>query len=271
MTHPTRIAILGATGRMGHALISTLNGDSSFQLVAALGAPDDPALGDDVGTHAGSPALGVRIGTDLQAAIDACDVLVDFSRPDATVLALELCAVSGKPVVTGTTGFSVGQQAVVVSASRQIAICQAANYSIGINVCLKLLDQAAKALGPDDYDVEIVEVHHRGKIDAPSGTALAMGRAVAEASDRDLEANAVYGRHGLTGARDRRAIGFASVRGGDVVGDHTVLFLGDGEQIKIGHRASSRLNFARGALRAARWLASSSPGLYNMQDVLDLR
>lgn len=270
MTNTIRIAILGASGRMGRALISALGDNSSFRLVAALGAPDDPALGEDAGIHAGSIELGILINSDMQAAVDACDVLVDFSSPDATVLAIESCALYGRPVVSGTTGLSAAQQAVVVEASRRIAICQAANYSIGINVCLKLVGQAAKALG-SDYDVEIVEAHHRGKIDAPSGTALALGRSVALSSNRDLGANAVYSRQGLTGPRDRSSIGFATIRGGDVVGDHKVLFLGDGEQLEIGHRASNRVNFARGALRAAGWLIGGPPGLYDMQDVLDLR
>ena len=270
MTNPIRVAILGATGRMGHVLINALRSEPPLKLAAALAASDDPAIGQDAGSHAGSSELGIHIGTDLQAVLDACDVVVDFSRPDAAIQALELCAAFKKPIVTGTTGFSVSEQAAVVNASRRTAICQSANFSIGINVCLKLLVQATEALG-SEYDVEIIEAHHRSKIDAPSGTALALGRAVAEASNRDLEADAVYSRHGLIGPRDWKSIGFSTIRGGDVVGDHTVLFLGDGERIEISHRASSRINFARGALRAAQWLVGRSPGLYDMQDVLGFR
>lgn len=269
MNEDLRIAILGASGRMGRALIEGILDTPGLTLSAALTRGDDPALGEDAATWAGRPALGVAIGTGFDAAIAGCDVLVDFSQPAATLEALESCLATGRAMVTGTTGFDAAQQARVTAAAGRIPICQAANYSIGVNVCLKLLDQAARALGPD-YDVEIVEAHHRHKVDAPSGTALAMGRVVAAALDRDLDQVAVFGREGQTGARDRQAIGFATVRGGDVVGDHQVLFLGQGERVEIHHRASSRLNFARGALRAAGWLVRQPAGLYSMQDVLSL-
>ncbi len=270
MNKDTRIAILGASGRMGRALIEGILDTPELTLSAALTRDDDPALGKDAGSWSGRPALGVAIDADFATAIAGCDVLVDFSQPVATLTALECCVAAARPMVIGTTGFDAAQQARVAEAATKIPLCQAANYSIGVNVCLKLLDQAARALGPD-YDVEIVEAHHRHKVDAPSGTALAMGRVVAAALGRDLERVAIHGREGRTGERDRQTIGFSSVRGGDVVGDHQVLFLGEGERIEIGHRASSRLNFARGALRAACWLEQRGPGAYDMRDVLDLR
>lgn len=270
MGKTTDIAILGASGRMGRALIEGILDTPGLTLSAALTRDDDPALGEDAGSWVGRPALGVIINNDFASAIAGCDVLVDFSQPAATLAALKLCLAAERAMVIGTTGFDAAQQARVAEAANKIPLCQAANYSIGVNVCLKLLDQAARALGPD-YDVEIVEAHHRHKVDAPSGTALAMGRVVATALDRDLDQVAVYGREGRIGARDRQTIGFATVRGGDVVGDHQVMFLGEGERVEISHRASSRLNFARGALRAAAWLAQRGAGAYDMRDVLDLK
>lgn len=261
MTAPVRIAILGAAGRMGQALISSARDLPGLALAALIERPGAPAIGQSVD--------GVRIGADLAAVLDHFDVLIDFTRPASSLAALELCSAAGKPVVLGTTGFSPAEQAEVAAAARFIAVCQSANFSVGVNVLLRLLADAARALGPG-YDVEIVEAHHRHKVDAPSGTALALGRAVATALGRDLEAVAVYGREGQTGARDSQTIGFATVRGGDVIGDHTVLFLGEGERLELSHRASSRGNFAGGALRAAAWLHGRPPGLYDMKAVLGL-
>ncbi len=257
----TSIAILGASGRMGRTLIQTALSMPAVQLSAAIDRWDSPELGEDVGS-------GVTLAHDLSAAT-AFDVVVDFSSPEATISALEVCRRQKKAMVIGTTGFSPEQKKKIEAAAREIPICLSANFSVGVNVVLKLLEQAAHTLG-DAYEVEIIEAHHRQKTDAPSGTALRMGEIIAQALNRDLKAVAVYGREGQTGARDRKAIGFATVRGGDVIGDHTVLFLGEGEQVEIAHKATSRSNFALGALRAACWLNGKKPGFYSMQDVLGL-
>lgn len=245
----TRVAILGASGRMGRALIQSLAAEPQAQLAAALDRAACDALAG---------------GT---AALAGADVAVEFTRPEGTMAALQACLDRRIALVIGTTGFSAVQKAAIAQAAQTIPICLSANYSVGVNVCLRLLRIAAQSLG-EGYDVEIVEAHHRLKVDAPSGTALRMGEAVADALGRKLEDCAVYGREGQTGVRDGRTIGFATVRGGDVVGDHTVMFLGDGERVEITHKASSRSNFARGALRAAVWLAARPAGLYDMQDVL---
>ena len=229
---------------------------------AAIDRWDSPDLGEEIG-------VGVSLAHDLTAAVSFFDVVVDFSTPEATLSAIEICRQQRKGVVIGTTGFTPEQRQQIEAAAKEIPICQSANFSVGVNVVLKLLQQAAQVLG-DEYDVEIIEAHHRAKVDSPSGTALRMGEVVARALGRDLRANAVYGREGNTGARDRKAIGFATVRGGDVIGDHTVLFLGEGERVEISHKASNRSNFALGALRAAQWLQDKPPGLYDMQDVLGL-
>jgi 4-hydroxy-tetrahydrodipicolinate reductase len=270
MTANTRIAILGAGGRMGRALVQALASQPGLVLAAAVDRAGIPELGADAGVLAGVPACGVPLTADLPAAVRAADLVIDFTRPDGTLAALPLCVAAGTALVIGTTGFSAEQKKQIAEAAGRIPICMAANYSVGVNVCLQLLRTAAQALGAD-YDVEIVEAHHRHKVDAPSGTALRMGEAVAAALGRKLEDCAVYGREGQTGARDGKTIGFATVRGGDVVGDHTVMFLGEGERVEITHKASSRGNFARGALRAAAWLAGRPPGLYDMQDVLGLK
>ena len=270
MNNPTRVAVLGASGRMGQALVTGIAGDSALELVAALSRSDDPYLGDDAMSHAGCTGSGVAITADFPSATASCDVVIDFSSPEATLEMLELCVQSTTPLVIGTTGFSAAQCAMITNAARRIPICKAANFSIGVNVCLRLIGEAARALG-SSYDIEIVEAHHRYKVDAPSGTALAMGGAVANALGWELDSVAVYGRGGQTGARAPRAIGFSAVRGGDVVGDHTVLFLGEGERVEITHRPNSRLNFARGALRAATWLIGRPARLYDMQDVLALK
>jgi 4-hydroxy-tetrahydrodipicolinate reductase len=266
----TRVAILGAAGRMGRALIQSLPAEPQAQFVAALDHAASPELGRDASALCGLAPSGVLIGADLGAALAGAEVAIDFTRPEGTMAALRACQAAGKALVIGTTGLGAEQKAAIGEAAGHIPICFSANYSVGVNVCLRLLQLTARTLG-DAYDVEIVEAHHRHKVDAPSGTALRMGEAVAEALGRKLEDCAVYGREGHTGARDGQTIGFATVRGGDVVGDHTVMFLGEGEQVEISHKASSRSNFARGALRAALWLAGKPAGLYDMQDVLNLK
>lgn len=257
-----RIAVLGASGRMGQALVQAALAVPAVQLTTAIDRWDSPDLGEEVGA-------GISLAHDLNAAVGSFDVVVDFSTPEATLSALEICRQQRKAAVIGTTGFSPEQRKQIEAAAREIPVCQSANFSVGVNVVLKLLQQAAQVLG-DGYDVEIVEAHHRAKVDAPSGTALRMGEVVARSLGRDLPKSAVYGREGNTGARDRKTIGFATVRGGDVIGDHTVLFLGEGERVEISHKASNRSNFALGALRAAQWLHGQPAGLYDMQDVLGL-
>ena len=258
----TRIAILGASGRMGQTLIQTALSLPALQLTAAIDRWDSPELGENV-------AAGVALAHDLKAATGDFDVVVDFSTPEATLAAVEICSQNRKGMVIGTTGFTPAQRKKIEAAAQDIPICQSPNFSVGVNVVQMLIEQAARVLG-DAYDVEIIEAHHRHKVDAPSGTALRMGELLAHALNRDLKTSAVYGREGNTGARDQKTIGFATVRGGDVIGDHTVLFLGEGERVEIAHKATSRSNFALGALRAAGWLHGKNPGLYDMQDVLGL-
>jgi len=254
---------------MGRALIDAVVQAGDFQLKAALERPDSPFLGKDAGELVGSPC-GVRISADLERSLADCDVLVDFTRPEATLKHLEICASRGIRMVIGTTGFTPEQKKLVSAASRDIAIVMAANMSVGVNLTFRLLELAAKVLD-EGYDVEIIEAHHRHKVDAPSGTALRMGEIIAQALGRDLAECAVYGREGVTGERKPSTIGFATVRGGDIVGDHTALFAGTGERVEITHRAASRATFALGALRAARFLADKKTGLFDMQDVLGLK
>ena len=254
----TRVAILGAAGRMGQALLSALPVHAALQLSAALGRPGAPVTR--------LPGAAV-LTNDLDAALATTDVLVDFTRPEVTLEVLERCRGRGIAMVIGTTGFTPQQKAHIGAAAGEIPICMAGNFSIGINLCIALVEQAARVLG-ERFDIEIVEAHHRHKVDAPSGTALMLGEAAAQGLGAALPERAVYAREGHTGARPAGAIGFATVRGGDVVGDHTVLFLGEGERVEITHKASSRGNFAHGALRAAAWLPGQSPGLYSMKDVL---
>ncbi|MGH8540815.1 MAG: 4-hydroxy-tetrahydrodipicolinate reductase [Stenotrophobium sp.] len=269
MSTPTRIAILGATGRMGRAITLAAAQNSAVELGAAIDRAGNPLLGQDAAALAGLPAVGVIVTDKLEAAVAQFDVLIDFSRPEGTLAALAVCLRHGKGMVIGTTGFSPTQKVELAAAAKKIPICLSANFSIGVNVTLKLLELAARTLG-DAYDVEIVEVHHKHKVDAPSGTALRMGEAVAAGLGRDLKDCAVYERYGNTGAREGKTIGFATVRGGDVVGDHTVMFLGEGERVEISHRASSRMNFSGGAVKAAAWLHGRAAGLYEMKDVLGL-
>lgn len=269
MSKPIRIAVLGATGRMGRAIIQAAAQNPQVKLAVALDRAGNPLLGSDAAALAGLPAAGVLVTDSFAAVINDFDVLIDFSRPEGTLAVLPLCLKHGKGMVIGTTGFSPEEKAELGAAAKQIPICLSANYSIGVNVTLRLLELAAKTLG-DDYDVEIVETHHKHKVDAPSGTALRMGEAVATGLNRDLKDCAVYERYGNTGERDGKTIGFATVRGGDVVGDHTVMFLGDGERVEISHKATSRMNFSNGAVRAAAWLSECKPGMYEMRDVLGL-
>lgn len=267
---PARIAVCGAGGRMGHALIAACAVHPGLVLGAALESPQSPHLGMDAGILAGIGPLAVEVTDDLAHALPQVDVVIEFTRPQATLLHLEICRRAGVPMVIGTTGFAADQRAEITAAAHDIPLVMAPNMSVGVNVALKLIETAARVLG-DEVDVEIIEAHHRHKVDAPSGTALRMGEVVAQALGRNLADCAVYGRQGQTGARDRQTIGFATIRGGDIVGDHTVLFVGEGERLEISHRAHSRSNFAQGALRAAAWLIDKPPSLYDMQDVLGLK
>lgn len=263
----TRIAIHGAAGRMGRAVIQTALATAGAKLVAAVDRRDNEELGEDVGAVVGLGPVGVAVGHVIDPVTEPFEVLIDFSQPEGTLAALEICRANKRAIVIGTTGFTPQQRATIAAAAQEIPVCTAANFSIGVNVVLGLLGDATRLLG-DGYDVEIVEAHHRHKNDAPSGTALAMGEEVAHALGVNLKESAVYGREGQNGPRNKKTIGFATIRGGDVVGDHTVMFLGEGERVEITHKATSRLNFAQGAVRAACWLAGRKPGLYTMQDVL---
>ncbi len=263
------IAVAGAGGRMGKVLIEAVTQAPEAVLGAATVRAGSPLIGQDAGLVAGVGLLNCPLRDELAAA-DSFDVLIDFTTVEATLAHLSLCRAAGRGIVIGTTGFQPAQKALLAEAAREIPIVFAPNMSIGVNVLINVLKQTARLLGAG-YDVEIIEAHHRHKVDAPSGTALRLGEAVAEAYGRDLASVAVYGREGHTGARDPNTIGFATVRGGDVVGDHTVLFAGIGERVELTHKASSRMTFAQGAVRAAIWLASQPPGLYDMQDVLGLK
>ncbi len=265
-----RVAIGGAGGRMGRTLIQSCADDPQVKLAAAVEAPGSEYVGQDAGTLAGIGATGVRISDALADCAGTFDVLVDFTLPEASLANLEACVGIGARAVVGTTGFEPAQRERIAALAKNMPVVLAPNMSVGVNLCFKLIDLAASVLG-DEVDVEIIEVHHRHKVDAPSGTAVRMGEIVAAALGRDLARTAVYGREGRTGERKRDTIGFETVRAGDIVGEHTVMFAGTGERVEIVHRASSRLNFARGALRAARWLKDRDNGLYDMQDVLGLR
>ena len=262
------IAVAGASGRMGRMLIEAVLAAADLQLAGALDHASSPALGQDAAAFLGRRS-GVAIGCDLQAGLADAQVLIDFTRPEGTLAHLRACRERGVAAVIGTTGFDAAQQAEIAGHAEQLGVVLSPNMSVGVNVVFRLLAVAAAALH-DGYDIEIVEAHHRHKVDAPSGTALKMGEIVAEALGRDLRSCAVYGREGTTGERDPKTIGFATVRGGDIVGDHTVLFAGTGERIEITHRSASRATYAEGALRAARFLADRPPGLYGMPDVLGI-
>ncbi|MEW5786264.1 MAG: 4-hydroxy-tetrahydrodipicolinate reductase [Pseudomonadota bacterium] len=264
-----KVVIAGASGRMGRILLEAVANAPDLRLHGALEREGSPLLGRDAGELTGC-ATGVAITANVAAALDGADVLIDFTRPEATLSHLAVCRDKGVAAVIGTTGFDAAGKAAIAAAAGQIPLVFAPNMSVGVNLALRLLDTAARVLA-EGYDIEIVEAHHRHKVDAPSGTALALGEAVAGALGRDLKACAVYGREGITGERDPSTIGFATVRGGDIVGDHTVLFAGIGERLEITHKASSRMTFALGALRAARFLAGRSSGQFDMQDVLGLK
>ena len=266
----SNIAVIGAAGRMGKALIETIAETEGALLSAALEHPDSSLVGADAGELAGIGRNNIQVAASLIEVADDFDVLIDFSIPAVTAANAAFCAEHGKKMVIGTTGLNDEQLQQVMAASQSNAVCMASNYATGVNLCFKLAELAASVLG-DDVDIEISEAHHRHKIDAPSGTALSLGESVAGALGRNLKEVAVYGREGQTGARDRQTIGFATVRAGDIVGDHTVMFAADGERIEITHKASSRMAFARGAVRAAKWLSTQDAGLFDMQDVLGLK
>ncbi len=264
-----QIAVAGASGRMGHMLIEAIRGADDCALGGALDVAGSAAIGLDASAFLGHQS-GVVITADLHAGLANARTLIDFTRPEGTLAHLKICRELGVSAVVGTTGFTEAQKLEITAAAKDIAILMAPNMSVGVNVTLKLLEMAAKALSTG-YDIEIIEAHHRHKVDAPSGTALKMGEVIAGALGRDLKDCAVYDRYGVTGERDPSSIGFASIRGGDIVGDHTVLFAGDGERIEITHKSASRTTYAQGSLRAVRHLAGKKPGLYDMFDVLGLR
>ena len=266
---PHRIAIAGASGRMGQMLAQALAAAADCQLVGAVDVAESVFIGNDATGFLGQ-ASGVMIQSDLHVGLQNAQVLIDFTRPEGTMAHVKVCRQLGVKLVIGTTGFSDSQKADIQAASQDIAIVMAPNMSVGVNVTLKLLEMAAVALATD-YDIEIIEAHHRHKVDAPSGTALKMGEVIAQALGRDLNQCAVFDRQGHTGARPANAIGFSTIRGGDIVGDHTVLFAGTGERIEITHKSSSRSTYAEGSLRAARFLAGQQHGLFDMFDVLGLR
>ncbi|GAA4407780.1 4-hydroxy-tetrahydrodipicolinate reductase [Quisquiliibacterium transsilvanicum] len=264
-----KIAVAGASGRMGRMLVEAVLEAPDAELSGALDIAGSPALGRDAGEFLGR-TTGVRITDSLDEALAGADALIDFTRPEGTLRHLEACAARGVRMAIGTTGFDEDGKAAIARAAQRIGIVFAPNMSVGVNVTFKLLETAARILA-EGYDIEIIEAHHRHKVDAPSGTALRMGEVIADALGRDLKQVAVYGREGVTGERDPSTIGFATVRGGDIVGDHTVLFAGIGERIEITHRSASRVTYAHGSLRACRFLAEREAGLFDMQDVLGLR
>lgn len=264
-----RVAVAGATGRMGQMLIEAIRASGDCQLAGAMDQPSSPAIGNDAAAFLGH-ASGVPVVSDPRKGIAGAQVLIDFTRPEGTMAHLAACRAAGVNAVVGTTGFSDAQKAEIGKIAGDIAIVMAPNMSVGVNVTLRLLEMAAQALSTG-YDIEIIETHHRHKVDAPSGTALKMGEVIAHALGRDFKASAVFAREGVTGERDPSTIGFSAIRGGDIVGDHTVLFAGTGERIEITHKAASRATYAQGSLRAVRFLAGRKSGLFDMFDVLGLR
>jgi 4-hydroxy-tetrahydrodipicolinate reductase len=262
-----RIAVTGAAGRMGRTLIQAVHEAPDLELGAAFERADSSLLGSDAGELAGVGRLGVEVTDGAAMDAEAFDALIDFSVPQATLVNAEFCSRTGRRLVIGTTGIDADGVGHIRAAAERTAILMTPNMSVGVNLCFKLLEIAASVLR-DEVDIEVIEAHHRHKVDAPSGTALRMGEVLARVLNRELRDVAVFGREGITGARERETIGFATVRAGDIVGDHTVLFAGAGERIEITHRAHSRMNFAQGALRAARFLAGQPRGLFDMQDVL---
>ena len=265
-----RVAVMGAAGRMGKTLIGAVTATEGMQLTAATELPDSTLVGVDAGELAGVGKLGVLISHSLTKVVDDFDVVIDFTGPTASMVHLDVCRKHGKAIVIGTTGLDNSQKAAIEAAAAEIGIVFAPNMSVGVNLCFRLLELAARVMG-EEADIEIIEAHHRHKVDAPSGTALRMGEVVASTLGRDLKEVAVYGREGRTGARDANTIGFETIRAGDVVGEHTVWFATEGERVEITHKASSRMTFAKGAARAAAWLMQQDKGLFDMQDVLGLR
>lgn len=266
MSATPRIGILGAGGRMGRILIQAVQ-QAGYQLAAAVERPESSLLGADAGELAGVGHLGVQVVGSLENVVQACDVVIDFTAPTATIEHLRICCEAGVAIVIGTTGMNDEQKAYLDESAQQTPVVYAANYSVGVNVSIKLLELASKVFG-DSVDIEVIEAHHRHKVDAPSGTALMMGEAIADALGRDLKQDAVYHREGHTGARERQSIGFQTIRGGDIVGEHTVMFIGEGERVEITHKATNRMNFAAGAVRAAAWVVGRSAQKYDMKDVL---
>ncbi|MBI2753300.1 MAG: 4-hydroxy-tetrahydrodipicolinate reductase [Betaproteobacteria bacterium] len=256
-----KVVVAGAGGKMGRTLIEAVLADASLTLAAALDVPESPAIGTVVGM--------VSVGTDIAAAVSGADVLIDFTRPEGTLAHVDACVAAGKAMVIGTTGFTSEQLSRISEAARQIPIVMSPNFAVGVNVVFRLAETAARILG-DDYDVEIIEAHHRHKVDAPSGTALELGKLIAKALDRNLGDVATHGRQGETGARPAKEIGFHAIRGGDIVGEHTIVFAGTGERVEVTVRSQSRLTYANGALRAVKFLSGRKSGLYSMQDVLGL-
>ena len=265
-----KIAVCGAAGRMGQRIINSIIEAEGTSFCGALERPGHPQIGEDAGLLAGCGTTGVHITDSLNAVVAACDVLIDFTSPKVSLKNLELCALHGKAIVIGSTGFTPEERALAAELAKDIPAVLAPNMSVGVNVCFKVLKDVAKTLG-DDFDVEIVELHHNKKKDAPSGTAVRMGEVVAEALGRDYNKVANYHREGICGERTKEEIGMQTVRGGDIVGEHTVYFIGQGERIEISHRAMTRDMFSRGSVRAAKWVVGKAPGIYDMQDVLGLK
>ena len=265
-----KIAVCGAAGRMGQHIINSVVEAEGVVLSGALERPGHPQTGQDAGVIAGCGALGVSISDDLNAVIASCDVMIDFTVPKVSLKNLEACALKNKSIVIGSTGFTPEERALAAELARDIPVVIAPNMSVGVNVCFKVLKDVAKTLG-DDFDVEIVELHHNKKKDAPSGTAVRMGEVVAEALGRDYNQVANYHREGICGERTKEEIGMQTVRGGDIIGEHTVYFIGQGERIEISHRAMTRDMFSRGSVRAAKWVTAQKPGIFDMQDVLGLK
>lgn len=265
-----RVGVCGAAGRMGKTILEVCNDNDDVEVSAAIEYSESPMIGLDAGEVAGIGKLGVSITDDIAAIANQVDVIIDFTLASSIGANIQKCVTSNCKMVIGTTGLSQNDQELIKKASEKIAIVFAPNMSIGVNLCFKLLEIAAQVIG-DDTDIEIIEAHHRHKKDAPSGTAIRMGEVVADTLGRDLKECAVYGREGITGERDKNTIGFETIRAGDIVGDHTVMFAADGERVEITHKASSRKTFASGAVRAARWLADKEAGLFDMQDVLNLK
>ncbi len=265
-----RVAVVGVSGRMGMCLVKAAVLSDNISLTVAVSRAESEVVGQDAGNLAGIGAINVKIVDDLLAVVDQFDVLIDFTRPEFSMELIDCCRQAGKKIVIGTTGYNDQQKIAINNAAKDIAIVMAPNMSVGVNLSLKLLEMTAKVMG-DTADIEVIEAHHRHKVDAPSGTALRMGEVIANTLGRELKDCAIYGREGDTGVRDRKTIGFSTIRAGDIVGEHTVMFADEGERVEITHKATSRMTFAKGAVRASLWLKNKDNGLYDMQDVLGLK